>query len=270
MSNRLDEAEYWRHEIPTEMIRIPISLPIALHNAGIRLTSLDIRLFDLPNFYCWFTNENEMRDLHDSMQELQYFNFVPRRRHLQNLWPDHHEAEMRDFRKYLSAIISTNSLEHLTLNLASYWAERLHNTSPDFEIGSIMTLCKGPKLHSVEISGVPLLIEDLTKFMDQLQEKPQNESHHGTLLDDFSMRYTYLKSGSWEEVLDLLASKARLNQNWSIEEPHGGELYELPREEYDRIFTKPKSQAHLSDESSLANAYIRGSSNQNPLRELER
>ncbi|XXG98965.1 hypothetical protein Hte_005298 [Hypoxylon texense] len=172
-----------------------------------------------------------------------------------------------DFYQLSLAILDSDSLEHIILNLGDIKSEEL---SP-FDIGPILNCQERPNLSTLSLHGVAIHATELELFTNPLRPRGRLRrvmKSSYSLGVHFHLSELRLLSGTWADVLDLLRTKTHPYS--SIQRPSGAECEDMTKEEYDKVFTKPGNGFALSwVNPSLAEEYIQqpsSSDHPNPLR----
>ncbi|KAL8997609.1 MAG: hypothetical protein Q9169_003156 [Polycauliona sp. 2 TL-2023] len=246
-----DEGREWG--LSTPHVNLLAVLPGALYQAGAVLKSLVVNLSSLPESYDILTTA-EADSLSMSVQhlkqvqiELRGFRMANDAEYTLDL------AEVEYFRRYIDALLSTDSIEKIYLDLSCLSNQE---RPPLTDLGSLMTFRTWENLKIVSWRGVPLHQVDLERFLQQLR-KP---------LLDLTLCSVHLLSGSWAEVLEILR-RAPTGCRTSLSNPRGAECEELSVEEQSRVFDKPKDDRIWGN--SQAEEYIEGYLDHNPLKPVE-
>lgn len=234
------EAQKVGLQAPGRVLRMPITLPIALQDAGVRLQHLELELCDPSSMSSLAMRKSEAASLEAAMQDLKCFRFKPHDYRGGDGWVERNAsaADMRHVESFLRAIINTGSLEWMDLRLDSYYPR---DDVPLFEMGKLMSLRTWPKLYGFGVHGIPFRLADIKGFIDQLQEyRCPIFTLDGHLLD-----------GTWEGALDILREKA--HRHWRLDNPRGAECEQMSPVTIETIF----KGNDLPLDSSLAEKYIR-------------
>jgi hypothetical protein len=123
-----------RAPTPDLLLKMPITLPIAIHKAGIWLTKFAIKMSSV-DLSLLSMSADEETGLQAAMQRLTSFDFLP------DDWScdsesKRSETDIEHLRKYLTAIIDTDTLEDLSLDFETHW-----NLSilPGFNMGTLLS-----------------------------------------------------------------------------------------------------------------------------------
>ncbi|KUJ15429.1 uncharacterized protein LY89DRAFT_112632 [Mollisia scopiformis] len=164
-------------QAPGRMLRMPITLPKAIHKAGSCLTSFSLRLSNPQIFSCLSMSNGDCTNLRVAMRKLTAFEFRPDPFASWAPSAVREEAEMKHLRDYVTAVIDTDTIEDLSLWFDSYWTK---GEVPLFEMGALMSSRPWPKLYSLHTDGIPLHLADIKCFVEQLQgdvSAVRNERH---------------------------------------------------------------------------------------------
>lgn len=259
-TNSWEQARHSGFEIPNNILRLPISIPIAIHQAGPYnwLNSIGLQLNTLPDTIHYLSlNEDEITALRALTQRLQYFDLSPIGTPL--IGPPDSPEEVFDgtnyLRVYLNALIDSDSLQRLSISLNKEY--RLFNSDrpPTSDMGLLVSQRRWPELQDINLDGMPLQLEDIRRLAEGASAGLQR----------VCIKSCYLLSGTWEEALDILREHAR-GKDWELESPRGKECEEMVSWVYDSIF---KTDTSAGNRGSAAVLYIQGRKADNPFREPE-
>lgn len=229
---------------------MPITLPIAINKTGHWLHSFSIQLSHPINFSCLFMSAHESTKLSAAMGRLKHFEFNLTYPGYYDERLHRHNKEIQHLDKYLRAIINTETLITLSINLDSYWRTRW---GPSFEMRGLLSFRSWPKLYYCHLYGIPIGVQDLKKFIDQIQGP----------LALFTLSGAHLTDGTWAEALDILRPKSEFY--WEVKNPHGAECDDMSEDEIRRIFEAKRDPSPYAL-GSLAEQYVCRLITYNPLR----
>lgn len=184
---------------PREIIRMPITLPVAIHEAGTWLTRFAVRTQGPTVMSCLEMSTTGSAKLRAAMQRLKVFSFNPKFRDANPSWSTN---EIGHVQKYLGAILDTDTLEEIELDLEAY---SVSNEDPMKRFGSLLAARPWPKLQRCTILGLNIWSEDFKGFMEQIRRDT---------LSRLSFSDCYLQDETWAEILDMLRSKA--SRHWGL------------------------------------------------------
>ncbi|KAF7957720.1 hypothetical protein EAE96_003290 [Botrytis aclada] len=197
--------------------QMPLRLPGAIHKAGRSLENIYIEI-ELPSNYRTLASSEDYEELSAATQRLKQFTFCctglydadSNGRHCK--WPP---ARLNDWVRYLSAIVNTNALEKIDINMECL---PIKPGNPDMKepnllvpsLGKVFTSRTWPNLRSIYLSKLPLHLSELETFIDNLKS-PDTE---------INIQDMYLISGSWSDGLEIF--KRNSIQNLVLGEPISG------------------------------------------------
>ncbi|TGO51288.1 hypothetical protein BCON_0164g00010 [Botryotinia convoluta] len=200
--------------------QILLKLPGAIHKAGRSLENICIEIRG-PSDYRTLASSEDFQELSAATQRLKQFTFycTYNEDDEDDQWTP---TELDGLVKYLSAIVNTNALEKIDINL-SYLAIGLGNLDMEKpnpsvpSLGTILTSRMWPNLRSIYLSRVPLHLSELETFIDNLKSSDI----------EMDIQYMYLISGSWSDGLEIF-------KNWSLGSQFQGRSAEhyLPAESF--------------------------------------
>ncbi|KAF5879480.1 uncharacterized protein Bfra_006688 [Botrytis fragariae] len=192
--------------------QILLRLPGAIHKAGRSLENICIEI-ECPSDHRTLASFEDFQELSAATQRLKQFTFYctydEDDEDEDDQWTP---TELDGLVKYLSAIVNTNALEKIDINL-SHHAIGLGNFDMEEQnpsvpsLGTILTSRIWPNLKSIYLSRVPLHLSELETFIDNLK----------SLDVEMNIQYMYLISGSWSDGLETF--KRNLIQNLVLREP---------------------------------------------------
>lgn len=147
---------------------ILFSLPIAIHKAGICITSVDIQVSLLADFSLLAPTDADLCDLTAAMQRLKDLNFWIRGRYA-SIWPTRPVDEVEHLVKFVSAILHTASVRQISLDLSFLWDEFTPPRSSAFPLRT------WPQLDSLFLCGMPVSYMELVQVFAE-REKIQSAS----------------------------------------------------------------------------------------------
>ena len=231
-------------------------LLLALHEEGVPLTGLEIWTPPPKDLSVLVTDRNR---LEAAVQHLRVLSYRPRHiYHEDGFWASRATEEWTPFREFLSGLLSSTSLQRVSLELDFLCSEE---DAPLFSIGQVVSSQCWPKLGSLSFCG-PFHLAEL-RCIIRRAEKGLYLQWTGELM-----------SGSWAEVLDLMregVSREVLEYNSGIETMNGhasGQEWDhMTIRESQYIFCK---QYLPEVRESRAAGYIRDWIRSNPVRDWER
>ena len=228
-------------------------LLLGIHQEGVLLTGLTIRTPPPDDLSLLVPDGNQ---LEAAVKHLRVLDFSPRQmNHEDDFWASRATDEWTPFREFLSSLLSSTSLQRITLELCFLYSNEL---APPFSIGPVVVSRYWPKLGDLSFHG-PFHLAELRSIVGRAKK--------GLCLQ-LSGR---LMSGSWAEVLDFMREgllKKDLAYYSDIDGCTGQELDQMTRREAEHIFSKRYSDVVTA---SLAVRYVRGwLIKSNPVRDWER
>ncbi|KAF4625105.1 hypothetical protein G7Y89_g13064 [Cudoniella acicularis] len=211
------------HDLGPPPAEIALKLPSAVHKAGGALTYLEIQLSPPDDLSVFETSEEDRHALRAAVQKLKTLTFELRSGTTASDWRQYNQDEVKILSEFVGAILGTDSIEHISLDLSFLWDQEM---PPLHSLGSIFTGRRWSKLNFICWDAMCLHQSELEQFIDGL-EKPFWYS---------IIRRLYLMSGSWADCLDILRRKA--GNSISFEDPSGAECEELNEQEIKSIFGK--------------------------------
>lgn len=164
---------------------------------------------------------------------------------------DHGLEEIASLGSFISACMGGRALRRLDVRL-DFTLDESGPQSPA-SMGSLLALRQCPDLKILHLSHYPLHLSELKTFLKGL---------NGPL--DITLDNGLLLSGTWAEALDLIRGKTIWG---SVTEPRGAECDDMSEEEILAIFGKDRFAS--PGKEGKATQYVRGYTNENPLRTPE-
>lgn len=191
--------------------QILLKLPGAIHKAGRSLENIYIEI-QPPRDSSALISSGDFEKLSAATQWLKYFTFFCR-------WTDGMEenderppTELNGLARYLSAIVNTNALEKIDINMEFIPLELRHLDMVKRallvpSLGAVFTSRIWPNLRSIYLSYISLHLSELETFIDNL--KSSDIVVH--------IKDLYLISGSWSDAFEVF--KRNSIQNLVLGEP---------------------------------------------------
>jgi hypothetical protein len=241
------------HQLGPPPMEVLVKLPGAIHKAGGFLTGLEIDVPPLEQYAPLALNDEDVKNLTAVVQKMKLFHFRPSSARHPDLWPPPEPGQVKDLVMFLSALLDTESIEDMNLDLDFLWNI---DHPPSFSLGSILTFRPWRNLSSISCSGVPLHLSELEQFVQHLVLP----------VGFMSLRSIRLLSGSWAEALDILREKTV--DYLSFGSPSGAECEAMSGKKKKEIFASIVTKSyHGGRPGSPAELYVRGMIDSNPLRD---
>lgn len=248
--------EDFTEDPPTDLL---FRLPLAIFAEGVSLFHLDIGV-EPPRDLSIKFNQELHRDLRTACKNLRVFEFRGRGN------PDEYwmaeansedSGEVQNLFSFLRAFLSSESIERLDLNLG-FLDEA--DEVPNVSAGSLLTFRTWPALKWVSLDSYPMHLDELQHFFRNIPLATRPFLYFKGL---------HLINGTWEKALDVIRERPK---DWDslINDPRGGEIYDMPDEERKAIF-EPKvgSKGEYIGTDTKAFQYIWSYIKENPLRRRE-
>lgn len=200
----------------TTSTQILLRLPAAIHKAGRSLEKICIEI-KCPSNRKSLASFEDFRELSAATQQLKQFTFYCTNNEDDlGIGDDEDEewtpTELDGLVKYLSAIVNTDALEKIDINLSEVVIgldefEMQTQDSSVHSLGTILTSRIWPNLRSIYLSRIPLHLSELEIFIDNLKSSDIEKN----------IQYMYLISGSWSDGLEIF--KRNSIQNLVLTEP---------------------------------------------------
>ncbi|KAH9221227.1 hypothetical protein DL95DRAFT_519273 [Leptodontidium sp. 2 PMI_412] len=245
-------SEAIKHDLGYPPTEIAITLPVAIHKAGVSLASLDIQSLLPEDYFTLAPSDKELKELTDAMQKLKTFRFTPVQARDEGHWRYRQSTELKCLQRLISAILDSPSIETISLELRQFWPDETFLDPNLLSLPNLLNLRSWPRLSCVSLRSAPLSLEDLAKIVN-LGTKPIR----------FSGDDLHLQDGSWADGLDLLRKETAGDGFFG--RPTGAECDNMSEDELDAIF-KPSEASWPFNKADL---YIRGKIVKNPLRDDE-
>lgn len=230
------------------MLRMPITIPIAIHKAGTWLDSFVVQLSYPGSHSCLALTVDEKAAMRAAMGRLASFVYESRPVH------ERDKFEMRYLKRYFGAVLDTESLRRISIELGEYWDADAR--TPSYDMGILLCFRSWPKLELLSLSCIPFRLTHYQRFL----EKSQNRF-------TFSLTNAYLLKGTWREVLDAAheaRKKYRSDIYWKLDDPCGAECVTLSEERMACIFERLDEDESSSEHHSYAERYMHGDLETNP------
>ncbi|TEY60335.1 hypothetical protein BOTCAL_0181g00030 [Botryotinia calthae] len=190
--------------------QVLLKLPGAIYKAGRSLENIFVEIKP-PRGSNTLTSSEDFKKLSAATQRLKHFTFCYRWTYIEedDEWSP---RELNGLVRYLSAIVNTNALEKIEINMELIPLELRHL---DMEkrallapsLGAVFTSRIWPNLRSICLSQIPLHLSELETFIDNL--KSSDIVMH--------IKDMYLINGSWSDGFEVF--KRNSIQNLVLEEP---------------------------------------------------
>ncbi|TGO42232.1 hypothetical protein BHYA_0011g00660 [Botrytis hyacinthi] len=187
--------------------QIILGLPAAIHKAGRSLENICIEI-NCPSDYRTLASFEGFQELSAATQWLKQFTFYCKddddfEDDGGDQWAP---TELDGLVKYFSAIVNTNALEKVDINLSRFAIGLgyfdMETQSPSMpSLGTILTSRIWPNLRSMNLSRVPLHLSELETFIDNL----------GSSNIEMNIQYMYLISGSWSDGFEIFTRNSIRN-----------------------------------------------------------
>ncbi|KAF7955199.1 uncharacterized protein EAE97_000458 [Botrytis byssoidea] len=177
--------------------QIIIGLPAAIHKAGRSLENICIEMI-CPTDYRTLASFEGFQELSAATQWLKKFTFYCREEDYEDGSDQWILTELDGLVKYLSAIVNTNALEKVHIDVSQhaiepelFQMETQNQSMPS--LGTIFTSHIWPNLRSMNLTRVPLHLSELETFIDNLNSSDI----------EMNIQYMYLVSGSWSDGIEI-------------------------------------------------------------------
>lgn len=235
-----------------------VDLPMAIGDAGGRLTHLALRVPSVQSYGLLAQSEQKLGRLAGAVRSLAVLDFsfraVPNR-----LWMPR-TPEFDNLTRYLAVLLGAPGLHELRLDFSHLWDSALTDLTipPDFSLGPVLRIRPWHGLRRLHLYYMPLELAELEEFLAR-RRRPLE------MIDLTSVR---LLSGTWREALDVL--RAHYGGYLTLDAPSGAECDDMTWDEKNRIFGKASKWASHAGRSR-AEQYITGLAGQqgNPFLEHE-
>ncbi|KAL3703185.1 hypothetical protein TMatcc_010374 [Talaromyces marneffei ATCC 18224] len=259
----IEPSEEIRAGVPIQLL---VEIPIAIGQThGLMISNLHIQVTAAPDYARLPTDPETLGILSAAIKQMELFQFSfkpccasgcgPWR--ASDDWGEIRGAngksatELQALGEYLGAILDCDSIKHAEINLGEFWMGAGFD-SIDRVPTSLGTswFHASAGIRSLDLRQVPLTTADLERF---ITEALADEEVEISLLD------VYLWNGTWKQILESPRMAKRKNMKIRLKDPLGGGLGELDQEAYSLVFDQ------LTDHASMAEQYIRGEIDRNPL-----
>ncbi|RFU26867.1 hypothetical protein B7463_g9463, partial [Scytalidium lignicola] len=197
----IEELQGGAELVPAKILS---ELPTAINKAGTTLREIHISCFPLLTNYSMLCPDRQDKlnpawaDLHAACRHLERFELGGGSMHNLPIRYNHPLAGERLFiDKYLSAILSGQSLESVDLNFWAFAVNDRDNRKDRFPIGLVLGAMNWPRIKRVIIVDISLNQGELEEFCNRL----------GSGLEVIFLYSIQLLSGSWAGALDILREK---------------------------------------------------------------
>lgn len=150
---------------------------------------------------------------------------------------------------FLFACLDTPTLQKLRLDLG----EGGDDSPPTIDLGKVLGSRSRPNLTDISFRRADVDLSKLVRFLEGLPKSIKR-------LDQGDI---CLNSGTWKEAFDALRKKACTQMEFNT--PLGAECEDMPRRDYDRIFTRKEKWGWGNE----AEFYITKTTTRNPIEALE-
>ncbi|KAL2060931.1 hypothetical protein VTL71DRAFT_8983 [Oculimacula yallundae] len=178
---------------PTDLL---VKLLIAIHKAGVSLTSLVIQSQTPDDFFALASSKQHTSDLTAAMQRLENFHLRPVGRPLAHLDNTHRSGLLAGVQRFSSAVLDSPSLEKISLDLYNC-SLGSYNANPKALISSMIPIRPRPNLKMLSMNYMATTLDKLVQVFDSCNGEP--------IL--FSAQNLLLLDSEWEDGLDLLRGK---------------------------------------------------------------
>ncbi|KAF7904345.1 hypothetical protein EAF00_001679 [Botryotinia globosa] len=185
--------------------QIIIGLPAAIHKAGRSLENICIEMI-CPTDYRTLASFEGFQELSAATQWLKRFTFYCRGEDFEDGSDQWMPTELDGLVKYLSAIVNTNALEKVHIDVSQlaigpeHFEMKTQNPSMP-SLGTILTSRIWPNLRSMNLTRVPLHLSELETFIDNLKSSDI----------EMNIQYMYLISGSWSDGIEIFTRNSIQN-----------------------------------------------------------
>lgn len=248
----------WEDSILLQQLGSPpatmlLELFIAFHKEGILLADLDIKVSLPEHLNLLAPRDNDLPDLTAAMQRLKRLDFRPDCR-WQDPWGP---SEVETLCRFINPLLNTPSLEEIGLHFRFLGDEEDDESMPPYSLGSIITSRKWPRLHNISLDNMPVHLSQLRNLLYQINDPLW-----------MSLENINLISGTWADTLDVLRERCQRAQV-SFENPKGAELECWTTEHKDLLLAQPKGGKTAFNSGNLAERYIMGLVEENPMRLID-
>lgn len=193
-------------------------LPLAMHSAGVPLAGIQVSI-DPPYRLALDMSQDQLSDLREVFESLRFFKFHMDRTDNREYWPT--PEELKPLFSYLSAASGPQSVPMLSLRLPII--NPINAEGAQSGIKTFLSCSNWQRLEVISLAHFSIGLHELKEFVGMLQSKTRLE------FED-----VHLASGSWEEALECLRSKA----SWGSQliDPLGAECEDMDYNEYKDIF----------------------------------
>ncbi|ROV87337.1 hypothetical protein VMCG_10699 [Cytospora schulzeri] len=264
-------SEATDRELGDPPVELLFRLPVAIQKVGARLDRIAIQTTTCAEHYYPLLKKANVRDILDlgmaiSSMKLKNFIFLHQAESKPRVRRAPSQEDVDAFDYLITAMTNSDALERLWVRLDSGWSDGGLDPDRRLSLGPLLLAdpdslaCWGQPawkgLRDVHLSNFALHLSDLERFAAQLRES-------NARLDFLTLQRVHLLSGTWSEALELLRG---VDVGWEKEvvEPTGAECDDVTMMlggRYDVVFGR------LDGISSLAEDFVNGDTEQNPLRD---
>ena len=250
--------------VPVELL-VNIPLEIGKLN-GVFLSTLSIQVSAAPNYMLLLTEPECLAQLSAAVRNMSLFQvrFKPLCRSGCGPWAVDDDGrplyvirsanEMRAINDYLGALLDTETMSDVEINLGEFWYSAGIDSIFDStaSLGADFSWPLGSGLENLSLCMVCLTVAELEKVAKSLCEEPEIDMHS-----------VCLRGGTWKEALDML--RRELQKPWRVnfQCPMGGEIDVLSEAQISFAFNRDDKSN--SSACSRAECYIQGEDLSNPL-----
>ncbi|TGO19615.1 hypothetical protein BTUL_0003g00690 [Botrytis tulipae] len=185
--------------------QIIIGLPAAIHKAGRSLENICIEMI-CPTDYRTLASFKGFQELSAATQWLKQFTFYCRDEDFEDESDEWMPTKLDGLVKYLSAIVNTNALEKVHIDVSQLAIEPEHfgmeTQNPSMpSLGTIFSSRIWPNLRSMNLTRVPLHLSELETFIDNLNSSDI----------EMNIQHMYLISGSWSDGIEIFTRNSIQN-----------------------------------------------------------
>lgn len=191
-------------------------LPLAMHSAGVPLAGIQVCI-NPPFRLALNMSQDQFSGLREVVESLRFFKFHMDRNDTE-YWPS--TERLRLF-AYLSAASGPQSVPMLSLRLPRI--KPINAEGAQSGLKTFLSCSNWQRLEVISLAHFSIGLHELKEFVGMLQSKTRLE-----------FADVHLASGSWEEALECLRSKASWGSR--LIDPLGAECEDMDYDDYEDIF----------------------------------